>query len=164
LLGELDAETAAQLRPSDPQRVLRAYEVLKATGKPLAYWQTQMGKPVLDGMRVAKFVLDLPRPELRARIAARFEAMLDAGAMEEAVALEGLDPALPAAKILGLRELLALRHGQMSRKAAIETAVTATRQFAKRQSTWFRHRMADWNWLNSQDFGNILPVMLKKVS
>jgi tRNA dimethylallyltransferase len=156
-----DPRAAAALRPSDPQRVLRAYEVFEATGRPLSDWQTQKGKPVLEGLKVAKFVLDLPRPKLRERIDTRFRAMLEAGAMEEAVALEGLDPALPAAKILGLRELWALRAGDMSRDAAIQGAVTATRQFAKRQMTWFRNRMKDWIWLDSQDFGNILPNMLE---
>jgi len=163
-LAARDPRTAAALHPSDPQRVLRAYEVFEATGRPLSDWQAEKGKPVLAGMRVAKFVLDLPRPQLRERIDTRFRAMLEAGALEEAVALKGLDPALPAAKILGLRELWALRAGDMSRDAAIRDAVTATRQFAKRQMTWFRNRMTDWIWLDSQDFGNILPNMLEHLS
>ena len=83
--------------------------------------------------------------------------MLDEGAMEEAAALEGLDPALPAAKILGLRELLALKDGGLGKEEAIRNAVTATRQFAKRQSTWFRNRMADWNWAPS---GSDLSALL----
>ena len=163
-LGLRDPRTAAELRPSDPQRVLRAYEVFEATGRPLSEWQAEKGKPVLAGLRIAKFVLDLPRPKLRERIDTRFRAMLDAGAMEEAVALKGLDPALPAAKLLGLRQLWALQAGEMGQDEAIRDAVTATRQFAKRQMTWFRHRMADWNWLDSQDFGNILPNMLEHLS
>jgi len=148
-LAARDPATAAGLRASDPQRVLRAYEVFEATGRPLAHWQEAKGKPVLGDLPVAKFVLDLPRPELRARIETRFRAMLDEGALEEAAALEGLDPALPAAKILGLRELLALKHGKLGKEEAIRNAVTATRQFAKRQSTWFRNRMADWSWVPS---------------
>ena len=151
LHAELHAADAARLRATDPQRVLRAYEVFKATGEPMTRWQAEMGKPVLDGLRLAKFVLDVPRPELRARIATRFEAMLDEGALEEAAALEGLDPSLPAAKILGLRELQALNAGTLTRTEALASAVTATRQFAKRQSTWFRHRMADWMWVEPHD-------------
>ena len=73
--------------------------------------------------------------------------MLDEGAFDEAAALEGLDPTLPAAKILGLRELLAIKNGKLGREEAIQKAVTATRQFAKRQSTWFRNRMTDWTWV-----------------
>jgi tRNA dimethylallyltransferase len=158
-----DPETASRLRPSDPQRVLRAYEVLEATGLPLAHWQTRMGKPVLDGLRVAKIVLDVPRPELRERIETRFKAMLADGAQKDAVALKGLDPALPAAKILGLRELWALAAGELEQTEAVRLAVTATRQFAKRQSTWFRNRMTDWNWLPAQYSGNILPAILAEV-
>ena len=104
-LAVRDPETAAQLRPTDPQRVLRAYEVFEATGRPLTRWQTEMGTPVLDGPQLRKFVVDIPRPELRARIETRFNAMLSEGVLEEASALEGIDPSLPAAKILGLREL-----------------------------------------------------------
>jgi len=162
-LATRDPETASRLRPSDPQRVLRAYEVLEATSLPLALWQTRMGKPVLDGLRVAKFVLDVPRPELRERIETRFKAMLADGAQKEAAALKGLEPALPAAKILGLRELRGLAAGEIEQAEAFRLAVTATRQFAKRQSTWFRNRMADWNWLPAQQSGNILPAMIAQV-
>jgi tRNA dimethylallyltransferase len=162
-LAARDPETASRLRPSDPQRLLRAYEVLEATGLPLAHWQTRKGKPVLDGLRVAKIVLDVPRPELRERIETRFKAILADGAPTEAAALKGLDPTLPAAKILGLRELWALGSGDLTEEEAVRLAVTATRQFAKRQTTWFRNRMADWNWLVAQRSGNILPTILEQV-
>jgi len=166
LHGELaarDPETASRLRPTDPQRVLRAYEVLEATGLPLAHWQTRMGKPVLDGLRLAKIVLDLPRPELRERIDTRFKAMLEDGAQKEAASLKGMDSSLPAAKILGLRELWRLAAGELGEAEAVRLAVTATRQFAKRQTTWFRNRMAEWNWLPAQRSGNILPAILAEV-
>jgi len=147
-LAARDPGTAAALRSSDPQRVLRAWEVLEATGRPLIEWQRAPAAPVLKDMRVAGFVLDLPRPQLRARIAARFEAMLEAGALEEARALAGLDPALPAARLLGLAPLQALAAGKLTKAQATEAAVTATRQFAKRQMTWFRHRMAHYVWFD----------------
>ena len=115
LHAELDPADASRLRPTDPQRVLRAYEVRQATGRPLAHWQAVKGKPVLDDTRIARFVLDLDRARLRERIRARFETMLDRGALEEAATLKGLDPALPAAKILGLRELWALQEGRAPR-------------------------------------------------
>lgn len=143
-LDRLDPLTAAGLRPSDPQRVLRAYEVFMATGTPLAEWQKQNQPPVLAGLKLAKFVVDLPRPVLRDRIALRFRQMLAMGAGGEAEALRGLDPALPAAKVLGLREILAMADGTMAEGEAVEKAITATRQFAKRQATWNRNRMADW--------------------
>jgi len=143
-LTALDPRTAAALRPSDPQRVLRAYEVFEATGRSLLDWQQSPSEPVLKNLRLAKFLLDPPREVLRARIAARFEAMVDAGGLAEAMALKDLDPALPAAKLLGLRALIALGEGQLSRTEALTQAITATRQFAKRQATWFRHRMPDY--------------------
>ena len=159
-LAARDPETASKLRPSDPQRVLRAYEVLEATGRPLAHWQRKVGKPVLEGLRLARFVMDVPRTELRARIETRFRAMLADGAMREAAALKGLDPTLPAAKILGLRELWALQEGALSEAPAIERAVTATRQYAKRQTTWFRNRMADWHRLDSHNTADIIAKVL----
>jgi tRNA dimethylallyltransferase len=163
-LATCDPETASQLRPSDPQRVLRAWEVFEATGRPLARWQKDMGQPVLEGLTLAKFVLDIPRPELRARIETRFKAMLAKGALEEAAALEGLDPALPAAKILGLREMWSLRRGETSETDAVASAVTATRQFAKRQTTWFRNRMADWNRLESPNTDDNLAAIVARIA
>ena len=145
-----DPETAAGLRPSDPQRVTRAWEVLETTGTPLAVWQARKGRPVLAGLKLAKFVIDIPRETLRARIAERFAAMVENGGLKEAAALEGLDPSLPAAKLLGLRPLQALAAGTMDRAAALERAITDTRQFAKRQMTWFRHRMADYAWVDGK--------------
>jgi tRNA dimethylallyltransferase len=158
-LAARDPETAAQLRPSDPQRTLRAWEVFEATGRPLSDWHRRAGTPVLQGLRLARFVLDLPRNELRTRIADRFKRMLAEGVLTEAATLKGLDPMLPAAKILGLRELLALEAGSMTEADAVTAAVTATRQFAKRQTTWFRHRMANWHWVESDDHGNYVSKM-----
>jgi tRNA dimethylallyltransferase len=147
-LTERDPLTASRLRPSDPQRVLRAYEVFESTGRPLADWQRAPSEPVLKGARLAAFVLDPPREERRARIAERFEAMLGTGGLEEARDLDGLDPALPAAKLLGLRPLQALAKGALTRGEALDAAITATRQFAKRQMTWFRHRMPHYIWFD----------------
>ena len=157
-----DPKTAAGLRPSDPQRVVRAWEVLMATGTPLADWQQASAAPVLAGMRLAKFVIDLPRPVLRERIGARFESMMGEGGLKEAEGLAGLDPSLPAAKLLGLRELIALGRGEIGREEAVSHAVTATRQFAKRQMTWFRNRMADYVRFDPST-GNII-TMLKDIS
>lgn len=154
---------SASLRASDTQRTLRAAEVLEATGEPLSTWQKQAGKPVLAGLKLARCVISPPRPVLRARIGARFDAMLKAGAMEEAALLEGLPPSLPAAKILGLRELWAVRAGTSTLDAARTLAKTASRQYAKRQITWFRHRMADWRWLEGDDLSKIIPEILSQV-
>jgi len=145
-LAERDPLTASKLRPSDPQRVLRAYEVFESTGRPLVEWQDAPGEPVLKDAKLAAFVLDPSRDMRRALIAERFEKMLDAGALDEACALEGLDPSLPAAKLLGLRPLQALAKGTLTQAEALDGAITATRQFAKRQMTWFRHRMPHYIW------------------
>ena len=147
-LAARDPVTASRLRPSDPQRVLRAWEVFEATGRALADWQNAPAEPVLKDAKIAAFVLDPPRPELRLRIAQRFEAMVEQGGVEEARSLEGLDPALPAAKLLGLRPMLALSAGTVTQAEALEAAITATRQFAKRQMTWFRHRMPHYIWFD----------------
>jgi tRNA dimethylallyltransferase len=157
-LAGRDPETAAGLRPSDQQRVLRAYEVFEASGRPLKQWQTASSQSVLKDMRLAKFVLDPPRQEFRDRIARRFEAMMAAGAVTEAVALKNLDPALPAAKLLGLRPLIDLAEGRLNQAEAVARAVIATRQFAKRQATWFRNRMGDYVRVNPSG-GNIMSFL-----
>lgn len=158
-LAMLDPKTAHRLRPSDPQRVMRAYEVLAATGRPLSAWQDEAGKPVLENLRLAKFVIDVPRDELIARIEKRFRAMLAVGAMDEALLLQGLDPALPAAKMLGAAPLQALGIGTVTEEEAVAAAVIATRQYAKRQRTWFRGRMADWDWVSLSHSNFISRIM-----
>jgi len=144
--------------------VLRAYEVFEATGRPLAHWQRNAGTAVLYGLNLARFVISPPRAELHRRIDARFETMLASGATDEAVALEGLDLSLPSAKILGLRELSALRAGALDPAAAKAAAQAATRQYAKRQLTWFRHRMADWHCIEAEDLSNILAEILSHLA
>ncbi len=160
-LAQRDPPMAAQLNPGDGQRMLRAYEVIEASGKSLAYWQRNAGRPVLDGLTPARFVVAVPRAALRARIEARFHAMLAAGAMEEALALESLDPALPAARIIGRRELLALHDGVLTEAEATRKAVIASRQYAKRQDTWFRNQLGDWTRVDGE--GNIVAEMLRYI-
>lgn len=162
-LAARDPESAAHLRPSDTQRVLRAAEVLEATGRPLSAWQKEMGKPVLAGLRLARFVLAPPRKELYARIDVRLDRMIEQGALEEAKTLDGLECGLSSAKILGLRELLAVSRGQNTIEEAMAAAKQATRNYAKRQLTWFRNRMADWNWLEAADVP-IADMMLTAVN
>jgi tRNA dimethylallyltransferase len=162
-LATRDPVMAAQLHAGDGQRMLRAWEVLEASGRSLSFWQRNEGRPVLDGLSVARVVLDVPRETLRTRIDARFRAMLAAGAMEEALALEDLDPETPAARIIGRRELLALHDGALTEDQAIERAVIATRQYAKRQDTWFRNQLADWTRIDASRQGNIVAELLKSL-
>ena len=158
-----DPESATRLRASDTQRVLRAYEVFEATGRPLSGWQREKPLPgPLAGLTLARFVIAPPRPELHRRIDRRFDAMLEDGAVDEAVRLSSVDSSRPAAKILGLRELIAVSTGAMAVDEARAIAQASTRQYAKRQLTWFRHRMADWRWLEPS--GNFLTEIFTSLA
>jgi tRNA dimethylallyltransferase len=150
-LAQRDPDTAAQLRPSDTHRVLRAMDVLEATGRPLSAWQKFSGKPVLEGMRLATFVLAPSRETLYERIDCRFEKIVAEGGVDEARTLADIDPSLPAAKALGLPQLHAHLAGQMTLPEAIAEAQRETRNYAKRQLTWFRSRMAKWRWIREPD-------------
>jgi tRNA dimethylallyltransferase len=141
LHARLDAETAATLRPGDSQRIARAYEVLQGTGRGLVAWQREAAHTGPAPWRFAAIRIDPPREALRAAIAARFDAMLAGGALEEVRGLvaQGLDPALPAMRAHGVPELAAHLAGRLSLAAARERAVLNTGQYTKRQATWFRH-------------------------
>ena len=139
-LHEVDPETAATLRPSDGQRVARAWEVWRGTGRGLAAWQRTATPPA--EWEFAAVVLDPPRAELRAAIAARFDAMLQDGAVEEVRALlaQELDPAMPAMQAHGVPEIAGYLRGETLLAEAGRRAVLATGQYTKRQATWFRHQ------------------------
>jgi tRNA dimethylallyltransferase len=140
-LAEADPATAATLRPGDGQRIARAWEVWRGTGRGLAAWQAAAPPP--PRWEFAAILLDPPRPALRAAITARFAAMLDAGALDEVAALLrlDLDPALPAMRAHGVPELTAFLRGEVSLEEAQRRAVLATGQYTKRQATWFRHQV-----------------------
>ena len=137
---------AAAIRPSDKQRILRALEVLDATGRPLAEWRTQKTAPLLAGEGVLKTVLDPNRAALYRVIEGRFDEMVARGAINEARSLvaRDLDPSLPAMKATGVRELAAYLGGAISLDQAAAAAKAETRRYAKRQMTWFRNQMPDW--------------------
>ena len=147
LLMREDPVTAAGLKPSDGQRIARALEVLESSGKSLREWQATEGQPLVDRKSARLFVIEPDRAELIRRIDARFDRMLERGAREEVRSLVqlGLDPALPAMKAIGVRELSAAAAGEISEGEAILRAKIATRQYAKRQSTWFRNQFGpEW--------------------
>ena len=139
-LMEVDPGTAGGLRPGDGQRVARAWEVWRGTGRGLAAWQAV--PRVVTEWRFRTILLDPPREALRAAIAGRFSGMLAGGAVAEVEALLrlGLDPALPAMRAHGVPELAAHVRGEVSLEEAGRRAVLATGQYMKRQGTWFRHR------------------------
>ncbi|KQW81205.1 tRNA dimethylallyltransferase [Devosia sp. Root413D1] len=151
LIAARDPLVASRLRAPDPQRVIRALAVLNATGRSLASYQDAAQQGLLEGFALERLVLNPDREVLRQRIARRFETMFSGGAVEEVEALLALalDPSLPAMKAIGVPEITAMLAGELEENKAIERAVIATRQYAKRQRTWFRNRMADWNWIVS---------------
>lgn len=145
-LATADPATAVLLRPEDSQRLARAWEVWRGTGRGLAAWQADSNsKPAVDSAlgRCAAILLDPPRPALRAAIATRFAAMLEAGGLEEVAALLdlGLDPSLPAMRAHGVPELAAVLHGQIGLAEAATRAIAATGRYTRRQATWFRHHL-----------------------
>lgn len=145
LLTDLDPATLARIDRQNPMRVQRAWEVWQGTGRGLAAWQDMTPPPLLPLAGTVPILVDAPKDWLDARIARRFAAMLEAGALEEARAnLATWDPAHLSAKAIGAPELIAHLQGRMTREAARQAATIATRQFAKRQRTWFRARMRDW--------------------
>ncbi len=145
LLAELDATTAARIDSLNPVRVQRAWEVQRSTGRGLAAWQDATPAPLLPLAKAQPLLVDADRDWLRARITRRFDAMLAAGALEEARAnLPGWSDTLPSAKAIGARPLIDHLRGEIDLDTARDRAITASRQYAKRQRTWFRARMRDW--------------------
>jgi len=162
-LADIAPQDAARLRPGDTTRVVRALEVVLATGRPLGDWQTgKDGLPPLiapgEGVRV---VLAPERAVLAERIAARARLMLEAGAIDEVRALQDrrLASSLPAMKAIGVPEIGAFLDGGVSRTEALETMAIRTRQYAKRQMTWFRNRMGDWTFASHAPAVLDLPAL-----
>ncbi|QGM99173.1 tRNA (adenosine(37)-N6)-dimethylallyltransferase MiaA [Methylocystis parvus] len=154
-LAAKDPETAARLRPTDPQRILRALEVLAATGKPLASFQGPRSAPLLDVARCPAFFLAPERETLYARIDARFDRMMETGALEEVACLRdrGLDPALPAMRAHGVPGLVAYLDGHATLDEAIMRGKIDTRRYAKRQFTFARHQLPSFKWLSGAAIG-----------
>ncbi|TCP90511.1 tRNA dimethylallyltransferase [Rhizobium sp. PP-CC-2G-626] len=146
-LAEIDPDTAAVLRPGDGQRIVRALEIFEASGRSIRGFQAIRGAMVVDPGRALKMIVMPERDELRRRINRRFETMLDQGAIEEVACLlaKDLSPDLTAMKAIGVPQIAALLRGEMDRRGVIETASAATRQYAKRQMTWFRNQL-DESW------------------
>ena len=141
----LDAATAAKTDLLNPVRVQRAYEVQRATGRGMAAWQADTSAPLLPLCDAQTLVLQPTVPWLDARIARRFSVMLDEGALDEArAALPHWQADRPWARAIGAPELVAHLRGESTLNAARDAAILASRQYAKRQRTWFRTRMSEW--------------------
>lgn len=150
-LAARDPATAAKLRPSDPQRILRAMEVLEATGQSLVSFQGARQTPLLAPGTFRAIFLDVDRADLRARIVRRFETMMENGALDEVRTLDAraLDPALPVMRAHGVPGLLAFLRGECSREEAIARGILDTQRYAKRQVTFARHQLPDFAFATS---------------
>lgn len=145
LVQELDPKTRSRIDTANPMRVQRAWEVLTSTGTGLADWQDATDPPRLPLGAVTPLVVNADKDWLTPRIEARFDQMLETGALDEARANRATwSPDLPSAKAIGATELMAVIDGTMTLAEARERSTILTRQFAKRQRTWFRARMRDW--------------------
>ncbi len=151
-LAARDPEGAARLRPGDRSRVSRALEVVLATGRSLYDWHGENKPAIIDLARAAKVFLMVDREELSSRINARFDAMMATGALDEvrALAARKLDPSLPAMKAHGVPWLMRYLRDEITFAEATEGGKRDTRQYTKRQATWFRNQLPEFQWVAPQ--------------
>jgi tRNA dimethylallyltransferase len=151
-LAKRDPEGAARLRANDRSRITRALEVMLATGRSLHDWHGTNKPAIVDLARAAKVFLTVEREELFKRIDARFDAMMAAGALDEvrALAARHLDPSLPAMKAHGVPWLMRYLKGEIALAEAAEGGKRDTRQYTKRQATWFRNQLPEFEWVAPQ--------------
>ncbi len=156
-LERSDPQTAEQLRPGDGQRIVRALEVVEATGKPIRLYQQIRGPMIVDPTRAQKIVVLPERALLHSRIDRRFETMLASGAVEEVRALLALKlpPDMPVMKAIGVQQIAAMLKGEMGEAEVIATGAASTRQYAKRQMTWFRNQL-DESWRRIEGADDVL--------
>ena len=158
-----DPASAERLKPRDRIRIARALEVVEATGRSLTDWHRDGLPPLLPPGTFHALFLAPDRAALYAGIDARFDAMLAAGALEEvaALAVRLLDPLLPAMKAHGVPALLAHIRGEITREQAAEIGRADTRHYAKRQFTWFRHQLPEFEWVKPEQakawLRNVIP-------
>lgn len=147
LLEKLDPQSAARLHPADRTRIARALEVVRSTGRTIGDWQQQREGGIGDQIDIAPLILLPPRDWLRDRCDLRLDRMFSEGGIEEVARLRErqLSPDLPVMRAIGVPQVMAYLNGQISRDEALTQAKAATRQYAKRQYTWFRHQPPpDW--------------------
>jgi tRNA dimethylallyltransferase len=152
-LGVRDPVAASRIMVRDRSRILRALEVLEATGRPIADWHREGLPPVIDPDNAIRIFLNPERVQLNRRIEARFAAMLDAGALDvvRALAARRLPDTLPAMKAHGVPWLRRYLDGDISRDEAAAGSIMDTRRYAKRQVTWFRNQMPGWTWVAPEE-------------
>jgi len=163
-LRQADPAAAARLRPSDTSRIARALEVVRSTGRTLTQWQQQRTGGIADAVTLRPLILLPPRDWLYARCDRRFEAMMSAAGIAEVEALlaRDLPPSLPVMRAIGVREIAAFLAGDLTREEALAAGRQATRNYAKRQYTWFRHQPPpEWpRWAEPvDDPASLLPLL-----
>lgn len=159
MLAKHDPKTAANVMPNDGQRIVRALEVFDMTGKPLSYWQAQRGAPVINQDWATRLIILPDREALYNAIDKRLDTMVDNGALHEVNEFlqRGLEPALPAMKAIGIDEFRRYLNGEISLNEAVALAKMHTRQYAKRQMTWFRNQfVGDWRIISKPEDLTIL--------
>jgi tRNA dimethylallyltransferase len=151
-LKRLDPHAAARLNRGDRARISRALEVMVATGRSIRDWHEDAKPDGPDSLRAVRIFLSPERDELARRIGARFDAMIEAGAIEEVRALmaRNLDPSLPAMKAHGVPWLIRQLRGEITLEQAVEGAKRDTRQYTKRQQTWFRNQLSEFAWVDPE--------------
>ena len=164
-----DSAAAARLSANDMTRVARALEVVRSTGKPMAHWQTEQTGGIGDQVRLVPMILLPPREWLLARCDARFDAMIEGGKAEVAALIaRHLDPALPVMRAIGVREIAGMLANPADTQRLTLEAKIATRQYAKRQYTWFRNQPpAGWTRIATQldnDIINNLAIKLQHMT
>jgi tRNA dimethylallyltransferase len=154
-LARSDLASAERLKPRDRTRIARALEVVEATGRSLTSWHRDGLPPLLPPARFCAVFLEPDRDQLYARIDARFDAMLDAGALREVAVLatRKLDPLLPAMKAHGVPALIRHLNGEITLEEASVIGRADTRHYAKRQFTWFRHQLPEFAWVKPEEAG-----------
>lgn len=165
-LVQTDPESAARLKPTDTQRIARALEVVRSTGIRISEWQRRTEGGIAGQVALHPLILLPPRDWLYTRANARFAAMLDQGAVAEVEALVArkLDPTLPVMRAIGVREIAAWQAGQIERSAMLEMAARATRQYAKRQYTWFSRQPPEhWSTANMELDDNEIDIFAIKL-
>ena len=164
-LSKRDPATAARLKPGDRARITRALEVVLATGRSLTQWHEDNMPARLDLAAAAKVFLMPNRDELGLRIDARFDAMMSAGALEEvrAFAARNLDPNLPAMKAHGVPWLIRHLKGEIAMAEAVAQAKRDTRRYTKRQATWFRNQLPQFEWAEPQHAATVVEAQLRRI-
>lgn len=151
VLATLDPQTAARLFDGDSQRLVRAMGVVRATGRPISAWQSDPHEGAIEGSAVTLAVMP-SREDTYRRIDRRLAAMVEGGAVDEVtrLAARGLDPSLPIMKAIGVREIMAMTQGEISRERAVELASRDSRRYAKRQMTWIRNNYTSQMTINEK--------------